>query len=168
MRYAWKVTLPKERRDVRTLLVVCVRYEARSGVRMLLAFIWSQRKRKGSEVDSKLILTFGMVPREGLYFRWSCHLQYNTDHNCWLSPDLTLIIFSHSDHSFYTGSMQIYFGGAIGKQNIKLPCDEEMSDTRKPQSCNWRHFAIEPRGILDVNVRKSLFKARKKSYLLSE
>jgi hypothetical protein len=33
------LTLPKERRDVRTLLVVYVRYQARSGVRMLLAFI---------------------------------------------------------------------------------------------------------------------------------
>jgi hypothetical protein len=47
------LTLPKERGDVRTLLVVCMRYQARSGVRILLVFIDTEfnHKRKDSEVD---------------------------------------------------------------------------------------------------------------------
>jgi hypothetical protein len=36
---------------VRTLLVVCVRYQVGSGVRVLLTFIDLKEKRKGSEVD---------------------------------------------------------------------------------------------------------------------
>jgi hypothetical protein len=63
MRHACMLTLPKERGDVKTLLVVCVRYQARillvfidiirSGVRILLVFIDTEfnHKRKDSEVD---------------------------------------------------------------------------------------------------------------------
>ena len=55
MRYDCVLTLPKERGDVRTLLVVCVRYQARSGVRILLVLMDTEfnheRKRKGFEVD---------------------------------------------------------------------------------------------------------------------
>ena len=39
MRYACMLTLPKERGDVRTLLIVCVRYQARIRVRISSAFI---------------------------------------------------------------------------------------------------------------------------------
>ncbi len=38
-----------------------------------------------------------MVPCEGQYFRWSCRLQCDTDHNCWLSIDLILITFSQGE-----------------------------------------------------------------------
>jgi len=42
------LTLPKERGDVRTLLVVCVRYQARIRVRTLLAFpeCFNHKKKK--------------------------------------------------------------------------------------------------------------------------
>jgi hypothetical protein len=52
MRYACMFILPKERGDVRTSLEVCVRYQTRSGVRILLVFIDTEfnHKRKDSEV----------------------------------------------------------------------------------------------------------------------
>ncbi len=55
MRYDCMFTLPKEREDVRTPLIVFVRYQDRSGVRILLAFmvpnLITKEKRKRSEVD---------------------------------------------------------------------------------------------------------------------
>ena len=52
MKYAYMLTLPKERGDVRTLLVIRVRYKARSEVRTLLVFNTEfNHKRKDSEVD---------------------------------------------------------------------------------------------------------------------
>jgi len=53
MKYACMLTLPKERGDVRTFLVVRVRYQARSEVRTLLVFMDTEfnHKRKDSEVD---------------------------------------------------------------------------------------------------------------------
>ena len=52
MKYAYMLTLPKERGDVRTLLVVRVRYQDRSEVRTLLVFHAEfNHKRKDSEVD---------------------------------------------------------------------------------------------------------------------
>ncbi len=55
-----------------------------------------KEKEKVLKLTKKLILTFGMVPREGLYSHWSCRTQRDTDHNCWLSLDLTLITFSQN------------------------------------------------------------------------
>ena len=54
MRYACMLTPPKERGDVRTLLIVCVRHQARIRVRIFLAFndaVNHKRKRKDFEVD---------------------------------------------------------------------------------------------------------------------
>ncbi len=52
MKYACMLTPPKERGDVRTLLVVRVRYQARSEVQTLLVFNTEfNHKRKDSEVD---------------------------------------------------------------------------------------------------------------------
>jgi hypothetical protein len=56
MKYAYMLTLPKERGDVRTLLVIRVRYQARSEVRTLLVFNTQfNHKRKDSEVDLRKI-----------------------------------------------------------------------------------------------------------------
>jgi hypothetical protein len=56
------ITLPKERGDVRTLLVVCVRYQARIRVRILLAFTecfnHKKEKEKILKLINKLVLTF--------------------------------------------------------------------------------------------------------------
>ncbi len=56
------LTLPKERGDVRTLLVGCVRYQARIRVRILSAFtecFQSQKeKEKILKLINKLVLTF--------------------------------------------------------------------------------------------------------------
>jgi hypothetical protein len=53
MKYACMLTLPKERGDVTTLLVVRVRYQARSEIRTLLVLMDTEfnHKRKDSEVD---------------------------------------------------------------------------------------------------------------------
>ena len=88
--------LPKERGDVRTPLIVFVRYQTGRGVRILLAFmvpnLITKEKKKLLRLTNKLILAFGdvrhltdCVPLDHVACRASL------DHLRWLSRDLTLV-----------------------------------------------------------------------------
>ncbi len=73
-----------------------------------------------------------MVSCEGLYFRWSCRLPYDTDHNCWLSLDLTLITFSHFGCLLLNCCCLLWIDEA--KSNIKpiheCRCNERLQTKR--------------------------------------
>ena len=75
MRYACMLTLPKERGDVRTLLIVCVRYQARIRVRIFLAFTeclnHKRKKEKIPKLINKLVLTFRHGHIRQTMFAWT-------------------------------------------------------------------------------------------------
>jgi hypothetical protein len=69
MRYACILTVPKERGDVRTLLVVYVRYQARTRVRILSAFTECFKSQKEKEKILKLINNLVLTFRQGDFWR---------------------------------------------------------------------------------------------------
>ena len=63
MKYACMLTPPKERGDVRTLLIVCVSYQARIRVSNVISIyeglLVTKEKEKTLKLTNKFILAFG-------------------------------------------------------------------------------------------------------------
>jgi len=70
MKYACMLTPPKERGDVRTLLIVCVSHQARIRVsniiRIYEGLLVTKEKEKILKLINKFILAFGMEKLDGL------------------------------------------------------------------------------------------------------
>ena len=100
MRYAWMLTLPKERGDVRTLLIVWVRYQTRIRVRIFLAVTECfNHKRKKKRFWSWLInlsWLFDMETFGELCLLWPFCLSWPA----WSS--LMIITWSNIDHALTT------------------------------------------------------------------